>query len=328
MSSGDEKPIWLELIQGQPGAQRRFGNHPLRLHYGTNDLGQPILLLRLDKQPEAPELGNAVTVEVGERAGYGEWTMVLTLHEQALTGTFIDLCVDLASRSALAEDEAGSLRLFHSALQDFKDLLLGSGGQPSLERIRGLVGELWFALRIVAPKLGPEGAVMAWTGPLGAAHDFRDPSNALFEIKAIHAEARSIKISSVEQLDPAEPSPLTMVTVALEERQPEARDALSLTSLVAEFRDALVVHPGKVTELDRRLEALGVGRLDSVDDRHFAVVGFRQYRVEPGFPRLLREHIPAGVAGIGYQIRLSAISSYELVDQPIPGEGQGHGITA
>lgn len=320
MTSTEPRLVWEKLLVEQPGAQRRFEKHPLRLHYGTDNLGRPILLLRLDAQPEAPELGKAVGVEVGQRSGYGEWTMVLTLREQALAGTFMDLCTDLADRSAQAQGERDALRLFHRALQEHKDLLVGGSTRPSLEKIRGLVGELWFALRVLAPQVGPAGAVLAWGGPLGAAHDFRDSRDALFEIKAIHAEARSITISSVEQLDPVQPSPLTLVTVSLEEREPGSHDAVSAGSLISEFRDALVEHAGMLDELERRLEAIWVNDLDPAHDRSFAVIGCRHYAISEGFPRLMRNHVPQGIQGVTYRIPLSSITSYEVGPAQAPEE--------
>lgn len=319
MTADDPRAVWQGLLEEQPGVQRRFEGHPLRLHYGTDEVARPILLLRLDTRPETLELGKAVSVEVRERPGQHEWTMVIRLLDRALTDTFVLLCIDLAERSALADDEPGALRLFHRALRDFKDLLLRGIRRPSLEVIRGLVAELWVALRLLAPRLGADGAVLAWGGPLGAAHDFRDPDDALFEVKAIHAESRSVTISSVNQLDPIEPSPLTLVTVALEERPEGTGDAVSVGSLTAEFRDALLVHPGMVGELDRRLAALGFDPPDPDNERHFAVVGSRRYAVGQGFPRIMRGDVPSGIDRVTYQIAISSMGRFEIVDPVGPG---------
>lgn len=312
------KVAWRGLLSGHPGAQRRFEGNPLRLHYGTDDLSRPILLLRLDQQPDPPELGKAVGVDVGERPEYGEWTLVLTLREPGLTETFIDLCVELAYRSALGSDESAALRLFHRALQEFKDLLTGGSGRPSAAKMRGLIGELWFALRVVAPKLGPDGAVLSWTGPLGAAHDFRYPDNTVHEVKTTPAEGRTVQVSSLEQLDPTESSSLTLAVVALDERQSGAPDAMTARSLMAEFRELLIAQPASIKELDRRLEALGVANLEPTHDHHLAVAGFRQYQVTAGFPRLLREHAMPGLENVTYRIRLSAISDFEVSENQPP----------
>lgn len=319
MKTSKTKRVWRELLVARPGTQRRFDGHPLRLHYGTDELSRPMMLLRLDERPEAVRLGDAVEVGIGHRAVWNEWAMVLTLQDSSLTDTFIDLCIDLAERSSVGEDEQKALVLFHRALENFRDLLLGGGKSgPSVEELRGMVAELWFAMNVVSLQLDPPRTLTAWTGPLGAAHDFRLPGGDLIEVKSLHAEARTIRISSAEQLDPVEPSPLALVTIAIEDCAAEADGAVCLPDLVDAFKLELATFPDEREGLELRLKALGVASTYKDITRPFAVVGMRHYRVQSGFPRILRKDIALGIENVRYQLRVMAIEAFEMTDHRWP----------
>lgn len=310
----DPRNIWFELLRQGPDLQRRFENHPLRLHYGTDHLSRPILLLRLDQKPEPIKLGEAVSVEVGERVAQKEWALVLTLRDSKLTETFIDLAIDLADRSSSGADETQSLAIFRRALEEFHDLLAsGRGPAISLEELRGIVAELWFAIRIITPLTDPTAALIAWHGPLGAPQDFRFPDGTLAEVKAIHSEARSVKISSPEQLDPVDSDDLTLVTIGLEECPPSTPHSTKLPDLVTEFRDAFAGDPIRSADLDRRLRALGVLRTFEMLDTEFLVTSTHRYRVDETFPRIRRSAVSLGIENLRYEVQLRSIRDHELI---------------
>ena len=311
--SHDPRVIWTELLATGPDLQRRFENHPLRLHFGTDSLSRPILLLRMDTKPESVRLGESVSVEVGERAAQKEWALILTLQEPTLTESFIDLCIDLAERSSSGRDEEESLQIFKRALEEFRDLLSGGRGAAlSLEELRGLVAELWFAIRMVTPASSSKEALLSWSGPLGAPQDFRFPDGSLIEIKAIHSQARSVKISSPEQLDPVDESELSLVTIGVEECTPGTSASVSLPSLITEFREALAFDPLQIDELDRRLRALGVSRSYRSLETPFVVTGTRRYLVADTFPRIRRQAVVLGIERLKYEIELRAITEFEV----------------
>ncbi len=309
----DPRKVWSALLKQGPNLQRRFEEHPLRLHYGTDQLSRPIMLLRLDQRPEPIKLGEAVSVEVGERVAQKEWALVLTLREPNLTETFIDLAIDLADRSSSGADEAQALAIFRRALEEFRDLLAsGRGAALSLEELRGIIAELWFALRIVTPLTDPTAALIAWHGPLGAPQDFRFPDGSLAEVKAIHSEARSVKISSPEQLDPVDSGDLTLVTIGLEECPPSTPDSTSLPKLVREFRGAFTGDPVRAEDLDRRLRALGILRTFESQTTEFLATSTHQYRVDEKFPRIRRNAVSLGIENLRYEIQLRSIRDHEL----------------
>jgi len=316
----DPRETWRDLLSQGPDLQRKFEHHPLRLYFGTDDARRPILLLISDRRPNAVRLGEAVTVEVRERAAQREWSLILTLDDPSMADTFIDLCIDVAERSAAGDGETEALAIFRTVLDEFRDLLTFRRSRTlSLESLRGLIAELWFAVRIVAPASSPLEAIVSWVGPLGAPQDFRLPTGSLAEIKAIHAEASAIRISSPDQLDPVEPIPLELVTVALEESAHPSERTVTLPALVEEFQTVLSADSYGLDELDRRLQALGI--LDSFRSLQnpFEVKSKNHYEVRDDFPRIRRSSVAQGIEHLRYEIKIKALRDFEIGDAATPG---------
>ncbi len=312
MNATDARATWESLLRAGPNRQRKFGDHPLRLHFGTDHLSRPMLLLRVDDRPEMIRLGDAVAVEIGHRAVQKEWALMLTLLETDLTETFIDLCVDLADRSAPGSDESSSLRLFYRALEEFRDLLSGGPKRPlSMEEQRGLVAELWFALRVLGPRLQAADALVAWSGPLGSPQDFNFPDGSLAEVKSIHGGSRTITISSPEQLDPVDDIPLTLVTVSMEECPSSIPGSVTIPTLIEEFQASLRPNVERMEQLDRRLSALGIARTYTSLNTSFIIGSLRSYSVTGKFPRIRRHDVANGIDGLKYEISLRAITPFE-----------------
>ena len=313
----DPRTTWFELLANGPGLQRRFESHPLHLHYGTDHLSRPILLLRVKHQPDPIRLGDAVSVEIGERPGPHEWAMVLTLQDSGLTRTFVDLCVDIASRSGAAPTEESALGLFRQSLEDFQELLFARhGSEFSLEQLRGLVAELCFALEIYAPAHGAHNALNGWVGPFGAPQDFRLPDGSLVEVKAIHTESRSIKISSPEQLDPSEDTALSLVTIGLEECDPNNPNSVSVPELITQFQVALSHNPELLEALDLRLKSLGISHTYPTLQKSFELTSRHHYQVAGAFPRIRQADVNLGIDHLKYEIRLKALADFEVRSVP------------
>jgi len=319
--STDAASIWADLINNGPDLHRKFEHHPLRLYYGTDAAGRAMLLLIVDDRPETVRLGDAVLVKVGERLAQHEWSLVLSVQDPSMSDTFMDLCIDLAERSRAGKDEPEALVIFRSALEEFRDLLtFRSTRSLSLEALRGLIAELWFAVRVVTANSSALDAVVAWTGPLGSPQDFRLPDGSLVEVKAIHSEAREIRISSTEQLDPVELVPLELVTIGLEERAHPADGAVTVPGLVDEFRVGLAGNAHGLDELERRLKALGILGTYRELEASFDVTTPRHYSVRDGFPRIRRSDVSQGIERLRYEIKIKSMSEFEIYKSISPEE--------
>lgn len=116
------------------------------------------------------------------------------------------------------------------------------------ERQLGLLGELWLLDRLV--DVYGAGALDAWTGPKGEAHDFRI-GNCEFEVKTTSGEHRSHMISSDSQLIPSPGRDLYLLSVQFADGGPDGR---SLHEVIETLRSRMVLLRVAST-LDRILES-------------------------------------------------------------------------
>ena len=73
----------------------------------------------------------------------------------------------------------------------------------TMSKLRGLVGEL-LILEMCLDLWPTEDVASGWTGPLGGPQDFVLPGRRI-EVKTTFASARSVHITSVDQLDTMSP---------------------------------------------------------------------------------------------------------------------------
>jgi hypothetical protein len=155
----------------------------------------------------------------------------------------------------------------------------------SPERQLGLIGELWLFGHIVV-RLGPAGALAAWTGPTRAAHDFRFGCYEI-EVKSTRGERRQHLISSETQLVASQGCDLYLLS--LQFAAAGAGEGMSLASQVIAVRELLEEQP-----LVRTFDALLAAAygLDPFDlGQYSAKVKLRTapylVPIGAGFPRLV-----------------------------------------
>lgn len=166
----------------------------------------------------------------------------------------------------------------------------------------GLFGELWFLRYWIADPAG----VRWWRGPLGTRHDF------VHGAISVEAKATSIvsdgdvvhQVAHIDQLDDQGTGVLTLFSLAL------MRDPLgehSLKSLVDNVEEWLR-DTGFTSLWRERLHHAGWSPAYAGEyGETFRVVEQRLFRVDEGFPRVVRSSfvektVPVGVSGITYRV--------------------------
>jgi len=120
-----------------------------------------------------------------------------------------------------------SMRLFRRLLRDVRLI--------PLERIVGLLGELWVLNRLIHTR-GRE-AFTSWTGPRGEAHDFR-VEDAELEVKTTTKQRRVHRIHGLDQLEPSVGARLYLVSLQLAAGG-SASDAFTLADCLDRTRKRL-----------------------------------------------------------------------------------------
>jgi len=305
------KEVWTGMLAEGGARQRLLDGHLLHLYYGADAVSKPIFFLITSQKPAIPELSRVVSVDRRERQD-GSWIVALTLEGDLFADTFMGLCIELSRQSNRGSSPAEAMQHFIQTLEQWKEIFAKSGVRRlSQEQIRGLVGELSFALDTLGNHLGPLEMLNSWQGPFGTAQDFRLPGGELFEVKSVHSLSRWIRISSIDQLDPQNKAPLALVVIPVESCDPQMDKSTTLLELVARFRELIKSIDGAAAAFEQRLEVLGLDPLDEYySSLHFFVSKPRFFGVVGDFPRLRRAFVPNAVDQVVYRLPLAALEGF------------------
>jgi hypothetical protein len=253
------------------------------------------------------ELGNGqVFVELAclEPSGYAAFDLVIVeLIELVETGPNI-----------------GRIRLVQTVMAKWRKFWSGvTQSSLSWKQHLGLFGELWFLSRWLLPYIAREQAIPMWRGPIGARNDFETQGLGI-EVKTSGKLDGAHVISGLEQLLVPPGVELYLFSIVVRE---EASGVESLPKLVSEIRGAIGQNAGVSLQFESMLAASDYNDSHSAeyDKVKFRVRGQGLYHVSPGFPRLIPEDIPAGLApGVGnvkYEIRLDVAKKWLVGESPI-----------
>lgn len=303
---------WRLLVREEPGRQVEVGDgHPLRLFYGSDQGGRPIFFVISDVKPGLVTLSDAVIVDRGVRTLDDRWTLSLTLRDTRFADVFMRLGDDLVDSSRSGHNEANALQLLVRTVERWKGLFAyGPNQHLSLTAIRGLVGELWFGFFSLAKLVPASTVVHAWTGPFGSPQDFNLPSGQSYEVKTIHPDAKSVQISSAEQLDPG-PRSLDLAVVTVTDVDQSTDDALSLPTVVEQIETMLTGNVADSDELHARIRVLEVDIADTYyDDFWFRINACANYRVDVAFPAIKRTSLNPAIDKVRYDVGLHSIADF------------------
>lgn len=295
--------LWSSLRREAIETQRRVdATHPLDLYADFEPPDKPGLVLICDERPSDAPAMQAIGIERRHRHD-GRWSMRVFLEEPRLLPVFTELCRDIVeftrgnSRSGLPSG------LVLSRIARWRSLMQSQPQGLTRSQLRGLIGELLVLERELLPRLTPDQAVSAWTGPLGASQDFRLPEGAKLEVKAIDRHADRVRINGLEQLDGGG-DPLQLVLVRLEDTGTDAEGALTARQLITRLRARLEDSPAALQSFELLLSF--VGWVDTADTDSVVVRLDRceYHDVAGDFPRLVAGNVSSGVVEATYEILL------------------------
>ena len=311
MRTDDIEDQWSRLCADRSPAKKYFDpGHPLELLFGSDDRGRAVMALITPEDLGLDDLSRDVSTYSSRRED-GRWATTWTLGDQSLFPTFVRLGVDLARRSAAPTPPHTAIDEFLLALAQWQVLLRPRPAKRlTLERLRGLVAELWAGETVVGEGRPPAETVRAWSGPLGGIQDYTFPSGHVWEVKAKRSKATTVKVSSAEQLDPADKS-LRLVVLDLDERSADFDGARSLVDLVQGWREALGANPAERHLLDLLISRLGVDLSDPYyEETCFTLQHMTVFRVDGDFPSLRAADIPSPVSAVRYQFDVRGLEAW------------------
>lgn len=241
-------------------------------------------------------------MRLGAAPGVDGPLIVLSLEDLERSDLFVTVCSD-AVQAAVQDGEGESLAAFLARLDAWRRFLKERRTGMARHEVVGLVGELIVLERILQadPTL-----LATWTAPADGLHDFERGGHAL-EIKSSAGVATSLRITSLDQLDDEGLRALDVVHV----RMIETPDGRSLADVIQALTDLLPDEPAR-RAFDNALLRRGLTPDDSAA-RTSPVLSLRSlsaFRVAPGFPRLVRAGLQAGIRQVQYDLELRALDKY------------------
>ncbi|MEO8617073.1 MAG: PD-(D/E)XK motif protein [Luteolibacter sp.] len=288
-------------------------HHPLLLYWGVDARNRYLFVYDGDAaaMPELKSLPNlsGITMAIskaGERA-----KLVLILNETVNWELFHALCSDLVRATAQVSEASHGPSIVLRRLKRWQDFLKKERSELlPMEKIKGLIGELLFLTEPVAAAFGWDDAITFWKGPEDAPQDFAIHETAV-EVKCQSGGSKpSVRITSVEQLNPQLPEAyLVVYTIATASGEESVH--FNLNSLVDAVREKL----GTASDLTReRFEDLlylaGYVSSEKYLEWHFTKIAVKCFKIAEGFPRILPSSVPEGVDAISYVLQLDACAGF------------------
>ncbi|WP_249267779.1 PD-(D/E)XK motif protein [Paenibacillus odorifer] len=300
---------WNSLIHYNNGYVRIDAEHPLEWHIGYEGINQRSLLLVTSNEPTNVESSKSILVSFAKRTD-GKWALVFKLIREEQEEVYIRLCYDLieSSRNQL-DTEQGIEYVLQRYSQWFKLLELQRSGLLSEPERKGLLGEMLFLKRIIEQGQTLLNSVASWVGPEGADQDFVD-ENGWHEIKAIGISAKTVSISSLEQLDVNNPGKLVLFLI--DKTAPNGHNAFTLSSKVADLRLMLESSPAVLDLYNQKLLKYGYMDMPDYDKQWYRVGKSMSYIVDEHFPKLVKGNVQSQIAAASYQISIQAIEAWKI----------------
>ena len=193
-------------------------------------------------------------------------------------------------------------------IKSWADFLKPTRGGLSHSEFVGFWGEMYVMSKYLLQYYSPFDAVKIWVGPDGKKQDITLNSIAI-EIKtSMSGDPRSIKISSLDQLDKITPSLYLLHLVGSPSVDGKG---ISLKNM---FENCLEIikddFEAETLFLNKVFQLYGKASSEQLDSS-ILVVSEKVFDVVDEFPSLTRKNIPLSIERLTYEILLSEISEFE-----------------
>lgn len=298
-------------------ARRIDPAHALDLFWAQDHLGHYLFIYEFPPEQDLlkinlPDLVGIKTLYIPANNVINKNRLILQLNNESNWEIFLSLCNDLIQATWRAENSSIAVQTILKRLLHWQEFLKNNHNNLlDEEKILGLIGELIFLNKYLAPAFGAGQSIKFWQGPNGLPQDFNVNEIAI-EVKCKSgATTPYIKISSADQLCPQLPE-MYLFVVTLGNATPMTANGINLPKLIQQTRDALKAEASNQLERFNDL-LLAVGYIDSDHylDFNYIFTGEIMLQVTDGFPRICSNELHRGIANLSYSINLLECMSFE-----------------
>lgn len=300
---------WDVIPNGNGGYLRIDDEHPLEWFIGYENINNKTLLFISDYEPESINSSKSINVKIGQRKDE-KWTLSFELIRNEQEDVFIHLCYDLIESSRSMKNDRNALAFIINRYKQWNRLmeqqLLGLMDES---RRKGLIGELLYLKSVIQRNTSYIEAISGWIGPDGSDQDFvyRD---GWYEIKTVGLSAKTVSISSLEQLDAELPGKL--IVYNLDKTAPDDSNGFSLLEKVNEIKAILLDSQQALDSFEAKLFNYGYIDLKEYNEQKYRYGDVNQYRIDIDFPRITKTMLPTQIVAVKYEISLSAIENWKI----------------
>jgi hypothetical protein len=282
--------------------------HPHEIMVGIDSKGRKAL--RFIGLFEIIKVKSTAEIEVNHyKLSDDRLTLVFSLINLDSENIFFKFCEDIVDFSRNINSDKNTYLTIVNRYNSWKKIFINSKSKLDDNQIQGLIGELYFLNNVLSDKIGAEDALKSWTGQELTHKDFSN-SKYWYEIKTILKTKKTVKISSLEQLESENNGYLVIIKL---EKMSRIANGISLNKLVKEF--LLKLDKSEfVEEFLTKISMTGYQMLEEYDLDVYELDVIKFYLVDVKFPRLRKAKIPLAITKASYEIDIIGILENEVLE--------------
>lgn len=303
---------WEEIsIPAHDVFSRRVDHtHPLNLFWARDPYGRFLFIYEFispDSIPDKFPLLNGIEVRLltPEQHQSNNYMLLLILKDKKDWQIFSSLCNDIIASTREIDKNSQATRIILRRLKRWQEFLQKSRSELLSEKeIKGLIGELLFIVKHLAPSFGMGQAIQFWQGPEDTPQDF-NIENCAVEVKCqLGTTSPAVHISSAEQLC-TQLSKMYLYVVTLGKADADAENVVNLPTLIRQIRHELeAATPSALERFNNLIYQTGYIDLDEYNEYSYLLSTEQMFSVEPGFPRICPSDLVPGIDRLTYDINL------------------------
>lgn len=280
----------------------------VKAYYGINKDGFFRISFLSKDSPNIKGTTKNIEIVQGNSGDNNYWTC-FDLKNDTLLSAFCIFGEDLISCVYDEKEEYNVLTKLRVRFNTWLALFKKSRTPLSLEKAKGLYGELYFINEYMIEKYGADNAIDCWSGPEMYSKDF-SIEKTWYEIKTINTGSATIKISSIQQLSSDFDGHLIVIKVE------EMSDSFDVDKSSINKLCQLIISKIDNSETKdmflNRLSELGYDFCDDIGNKNYQVHEMTAYLVNSDFPILREVDIKSeAINNVGYELVLKLINDYE-----------------
>jgi len=276
--------------------------HPLDFFIGLNETGFLVLILNSNFQIKSMQGNKIIDIRVFNKDN--QYHLAITLKDFDFKKIYYDFIDDLIIHSneelpieTLIKRVINRIYLWKAAFKPTASNLLTESV------IRGLVGELYFLKSYIIDKYGLEKAINGWFGPKRYKRDF-EIGDQWYEVKTKSTSSRSVKITSIEQLDVEING--TLAVVSMDKTDLIVDKAYSLNQLIDELYE--IVYDYELKDIIfEKLEAIGYSFRIEYDEYAYLITNLELFDINEDSLILRKSLMPNSISNVKYSLDISQL---------------------